>query len=91
MDKERLEKANAIQSELNDVQNDIAKMQEYEYCRKKYPMRVWSVALQNSDLDDVAAEINLNNYPELQESIKALVLNTLQRRKADLEGQFAAL
>lgn len=91
MDKARLEKANQIQSELDDVQNDIAKMQEYEYCQKKYPMRVWSVALQNSDLDDVAAEINLNSYPELQESIKALVLNTLQRRKADLEAQFAAL
>ena len=92
MEKKTLDKANAIQAAIENLDSDIRTLAESRdsRCGETIP-EVVAVIVDYKGLYNSSEKVRVEDYPELQQAIKDLVLKYLQDRKADLEAQFAAL
>ena len=93
MEKKTLDKANAIQAAIENLDSDIRTLTESRdsrCCGKTIP-EVVAVIVDYKGLYNSSVKVRVEDYPELQQAIKDSVLKYLQDRKAELVAQFEAL
>ena len=92
MEKKTLDKANAIQAAIENLDSNIRTLTAScdSRCGETIP-EVVAVIVDYKGLYNSSVKVRVEDYPELQQAIKDLVLKYLQDRKAELVAQFEAL